>query len=139
MQFEQIRRVFAAVPVNRHLGFDLLAAGSGETVVSMKIRAELVQETGVLHGGIISALADTAAVYLFYPFPDDDRRMTCVEFKINFLAPARPGRGPVQARAVVVRRGSRIGVADVAVTQSETPVAKGTFTYLLWSRTDHTA
>ena len=56
--------------------------------------------------------------------------MTSIEFKLNFLSPARPGGERLTARALVVRRGRRVGVCDVEVVQGDKLVAKGLFTYL---------
>ncbi len=123
---------FADVPLNRHLGFRLIARSVDEAVLAMDARPELVQEEGVIHGGVLAALADTAAVYTLIPGLAAGRTMTSVEFKVNFLRPALPDRGPVTARARVVQRGRRIGVCDVEVTQAGRPVARGLFTYLVY-------
>jgi uncharacterized protein (TIGR00369 family) len=59
----------------------------------MPARAEFAQEYGVVHGGILAALADTAAVYLTLPHLTDAEGMTSIDFKGNFLEGARPGAG----------------------------------------------
>jgi uncharacterized protein (TIGR00369 family) len=66
------------------------------------------QEYGVVHRGILSALADTAAVYTVHPFLSKAQRMTSIEFKINFLSGATPDRGDVVANAGLVRRGRTV-------------------------------
>jgi len=83
-----------------------------------------------LQGGIISSLADTAAVYLFTPNLPKSQTISGVEFKINFLSPAFEDKGQVVARSQLIKKGIHIGVADVIVLQAGNPVAKGTFTYL---------
>jgi uncharacterized protein (TIGR00369 family) len=128
------RERFAAVPIARALGMRLDAQSSGEAAVSMDAREDLLQDEGVVQGGVVSALADAAAVHALYPGLPDGVTMTSIEFKINFLRPALPGRGPLVARARVVQRGRRVGLADVEVSQSDRLVAKGLFTYLFFDR-----
>jgi uncharacterized protein (TIGR00369 family) len=123
---------FASVPVNRTLGFTLVSCGEGGAELTMPVREEYLQENGFLQGGIVSALADTAAAYALLAGLPEGRRMTGAEFKINFLRPTLPGRGDLRARARVVRQGRTIGVCQVEVKQGERMVALATFTYLFF-------
>ena len=100
----------------------------------MRVNADQIQETGVVHGGFLSALADTAAVYVFHPYLPDGESMASIEFKMNFLRPARVERGPLVARSTVLRRGRKVGVCDVEVTQASVVIAKGLFTYLFFEK-----
>ncbi len=100
----------------------------------MEMKQDQLQEEGVLHGGIISAMADTAAVYSFYPDLESTRMMTSIEFKVNFLNAALPGKGALIAESKILKRGKRTGVCEVEVTQAGKLVAKGIFTYLFFER-----
>ncbi len=126
----ELQRRFGQVPVNRFLGYRLISQSADAAVVEMDVTNDHIQEAGVLHGGILSGLADTAAVYLFEPYLPDHQTMTSIEFKMNFLRPVRTGEGNLVARSSTLRRGRKVGVAEVAVTQSEKLVAKGLFTYM---------
>jgi uncharacterized protein (TIGR00369 family) len=125
---------FDDVPSNKLLGFRLVSRTNEGACLSMEVQPEQLQEEGVLHGGLISALADSAAVYAFYPDLEEMRTMTSIEFKLNFLNPALPGKGQVIAQSKVLKRGRRIGVCEVEVRQLEKPIAKGIFTYLFYER-----
>ena len=127
---DELLQKFYRVPANRHLGLKLVTRSPEEAVVSMEVLPEFIQETGVLHGGLISALADTAAVYLFKPDLPDGQTLAGIEFKVNFLSSAYRDRGPVVAKSRLIQRGGHVGVADVLVLQAGKLVAKGTFTYL---------
>jgi uncharacterized protein (TIGR00369 family) len=122
---------FAGVPVNAHLGLALREHSAEGATVAFTPRPEHAQEFGVVHGGILSALADTAAVYAIHPGLAPGERMTSIEFKVNFLAAARPEGGEVVARSTMVRRGRTIAVVQVDVTQGETAVLTGIFTYIV--------
>jgi uncharacterized protein (TIGR00369 family) len=125
---------FARVPIVRHFGMRIVSRSSGEALLAMDPLPEHLQEEGIVQGGVLSALADTAAVYTLYPELPAGRTMTSIEFKMNFLRPATPDRGPVAARARVVQRGRRIALCEVDVTQADKLVARGSFTYLLFDR-----
>ena len=131
---EEIRTEFNAVPVNRFFGFELVARSAEHAEVVMTIDPDHLQEEGIVQGGVITALADTAGVYLLYPDLPTDRSMTGIEFKMNFLSPATVGRGRVRARSRLVKGGRRISVVEVEVFQGERLVAMGVFTHLLFER-----
>jgi uncharacterized protein (TIGR00369 family) len=101
----------------------------------MPVKRSYLQEGGVVHGGVLSALADTAAVYLLFPDLGPDETMTGIELKISFVRPAVLGAGDLEARARPVKRGRRVAFCDVEVLQKRTLVAKGLFTYLVLPRT----
>jgi uncharacterized protein (TIGR00369 family) len=123
-----------STPVNRFLGFSLVACDEAGAELAMPPRQEHLQEKGVVQGGILTALADTAAVYALLPRLPPELDMTGVELKMNFLRPALADRGELRARSRVVQRGRRIGVCQVEVFQAGRPVALGTFTYLFFER-----
>lgn len=131
----EIIRRFDQVSVNRHFQWKLLSVSAGEAVVQMEMKPEYLQETNVIHGGLVSAVADTAAVYCFWPNLEN-RKMASIEFKVNFLRPAVVDRGPLEARAKVIRHGHRIGVCDVEVFQQSRIVAKGIFTYMFFQSSE---
>lgn len=126
--------MFESAAVNHFLGLELVEASPEGAEIRMPARGEHVQETGVVQGGILSALADTTAVYaLAHRFPAD-HTIAGVEFKLNFLRPARPEAGELRARASVVRRGRTLGICRVEVTQADAAIATGLFTYLFSPR-----
>lgn len=122
---------FERVPVNALLGLHLVRCTLDAATVEMTPRPDVLQEHGVVHGGILALLADTAAVYLTHPFLEEGRRMASIEFKVNFLAPATADRGALRADASLVRRGKRVVVAESRVMQGDTEVLRGLFTYAL--------
>jgi uncharacterized protein (TIGR00369 family) len=127
---------FSEVPVNKFFRYTWISRSPDGAEISMEARPEYAQETGVVQGGILSAIADTAAVYAFLPDIEDYRQMTGIEFKMNFLRPAKPDEGPIAARSKILRRGRTIGVCEVELTQGGKLTAKGTFTYMFLNTSD---
>ncbi len=122
---------FDAIPINKFLGFELRDSTREGAIVALPARESLTQEYAVIHGGILATLADTAAVYALHPFLEAGERMTSIEFKVNFLAPATFARGEVVARSTVIRKGRSIAVAQVDVRQADQLVLTGLFTYII--------
>ena len=104
---------------------------SGAIGLAMEPREDLLQSESVIHGGILSTLADTAAAWAVLRDQPMGETLTSIEFKLNFLRPARLDGGELLARGRVVRRGSRIAVIDGEVIQGGESVARGLFTYLV--------
>ena len=121
---------FAAVPFNQHMGLRLLGIEDGVARVAVDAASSFVQEQGVIHGGVLTILADNAAVYLTLPQLAADERMTSIEFKMNFLEAGRTGGGELVATARVVRSGKRVVVCEAEVKQADRKLAVGLFTYL---------
>ncbi|HWL95287.1 MAG TPA: PaaI family thioesterase [Phycisphaerae bacterium] len=132
--FAQLQEAFARVPVNRYLRLALRERTNDRCAVCAEILPEYTQEHGVVHGALVTAFADTAAVWLFHPELAEGHSMTSVEFKVNFLSPAFLDRGPLIAEAALVRRGRRIGVAQADVRQRDELILRGLFTYMFFQK-----
>ncbi len=121
---------FDDVPVNRFLGFRLAERSAERVVLELPLRPEFVQEAGVIQGGILTAFADTAAVYLLWPDLPDGRSMTGTGCAMQFLAAATVERGPLRAVASPLRVGKTTAVCETEVFQGDRRIAKGTFPFL---------
>jgi len=125
---------FSKAPANRLFRFSLIASSDKRAEISMALDKTYLQEGGVVHGGIISTLADTAAVYTLHPYLTENQSMTSIEFKMNFLSPVLIENGDLLAQANLVKRGRKVALCDVEIYQKEKLVAKGLFTYLIFKR-----
>jgi uncharacterized protein (TIGR00369 family) len=71
-----------------HLGAVLERVEPGRVEIALPFRAELSQQHGFFHAGMVSTIADSAGGYAgFTLFPADAGVLT-VEFKINLLSAA---------------------------------------------------
>jgi uncharacterized protein (TIGR00369 family) len=131
-----LKEFFAKVPVHRFLGLRMVAPSSEETVVEMDLSPDLCQETGVVHGGVLGALADATAANLFQPYVPEHLVTTSIEFKMNFMRPVLAENGKLTACATVLRRGRKVAVAEVEISQASKLVAKGLFTFLFVDKTE---
>ena len=105
---------------------------TAETVVlSMEWRPSLCTAGGLLHGGVIMALADSAgAACAFLNLPEGASGTTTIESKTNFVGSVRRGR--VDAISTILHRGGTTIVVETAVRdESGKLVAKVTQTQLV--------
>jgi acyl-CoA thioesterase len=125
---------FERVAVNRDLGMRLMEHRPDSCTIAMPASERHTQGEGLIQGGILSALADTAAVYLLLPTLRERETCTSIEFKLNFLAPARAGEDELVARSRILQRGGKIAVCAADIEQRGKRIATGLFTYLLFER-----
>jgi uncharacterized protein (TIGR00369 family) len=94
----------------------------------LPFKADLQQARGLVHGGAIASLIDSAGVLAIKAtFPDAIGGAT-VSMTVNYLAPAR--QIDLVAEARIIRRGRSIVFLDVDVLAPDGErVAKGQLTY----------
>ncbi len=73
-----------------------------------------LQHDGFVHGGVIASVADTCLALAAHTLVAFGERVLTVEFKINFLRPAR-GEETIRCRGEVVRPGKTITVSEAKV------------------------
>ena len=106
---EQIRRVTSAlerVPFAKLIGIELDEVDSGTATLAFDIRDELKQNNGVVHGGAIASLIDTATAFAIISVLPPEEQATTVDLTISYLRPLTKGRA--RAVAKVLRTGKRL-------------------------------
>ena len=97
------------------LGIELVSAAGGEAVLRMPTRPEMGNRAGVVHGGFIALLADSAMGRAMASVLPDGERHFSFDLKISFIAPGRIGPD-LRAVARVLHSGRRTGVAECQVS-----------------------
>jgi uncharacterized protein (TIGR00369 family) len=111
-EFERrTRESFARQGIMALLGATLERVEPGAVEIALAFRADLSQQHGFFHAGVISTIADSAGGYAgFTLFPADAGVLT-VEFKINLLAAADGDRAV--ATGEVIRSGRTLTVCRI--------------------------
>lgn len=117
LEFDRrVRDSFARQELMRTIGARLERVEPGEVTVRCDYRSDLTQQAGLIHAGIVAALADTACGYAAYTLMAAGSDVVSVEFKLNLVAPAD---GPhLIARASVLRPGRTLTVCRAEVVAS---------------------
>jgi uncharacterized protein (TIGR00369 family) len=79
----------------------------------MPFKQDLTHPYGIVHGGAIASLADSAVAMALIGLVELNDRITTIEFKINFFVPV--DKGELQAHAKIIHQGSKTAVGDVEV------------------------
>jgi uncharacterized protein (TIGR00369 family) len=85
----RIRASFGRQKVMETIGARLERITPGEVRIALPFRQALTQQHGYLHAGILGIIVDSACGYAAYTLMPADSEVLSVEYKINFLAPAR--------------------------------------------------
>jgi uncharacterized protein (TIGR00369 family) len=111
---EEMRWRLRENQTTKHFGFALVVAERGKVVLRMRVGKKHLQVHGVVHGGVLAALADTAGGLATYMTVPRGTRVATIEMKINYLEAVEGGS--VTAEAVVVRIGRHVAVVDCNIT-----------------------
>ena len=100
----KVRESFGKQTAMQTLGAVMNRVVPGEAEIEMPYRADLTQQHGFIHGGIITAIVDSACGYAAFSLSAPETAVLTVEYKVNFVAPAKGDR--LLARGEVVRPGA---------------------------------
>ena len=125
---EKLKQLFEAAPISRYLGMTLSYCENGGARVRLPFRAEFEERHGVIHGGLIGLLADTAGNFAVGSVSPGSTVKT-VEFKVSLLAGVQ---GDLLAIGEVVRKGRTLATCRLEVVGgNDHVVAIGLATYAL--------
>ena len=111
-----------------HLGFDVEMVEKGRAVFQLDVRPHHKQIHGVVHGGILAALADTTAAIAAYTAVPKGTEIATVELKINYLEPVPGGR--IKADGRVLRAGRNFVVTECEIfNENGSMAAKALLTF----------
>lgn len=109
----QLPEWIACAPFEEYLGMGIEEARDGTAVLTMPFKVKLAQGKGLMHGGAVTALADTAVAMAIKSLLPEDTHFATIELGLKFHAPVRGGT--VKAVARVAERDDRTirGEAEV--------------------------
>ena len=85
----RIRTSFGAQQVMQTIGASLSHIRPGEVRIELPFSPTLTQQHGYLHAGIVGIIVDSACGYAAYTLMPADSEVLSVEYKVNFLSPAK--------------------------------------------------
>ena len=109
-------------PIMRTLGIELTGLEPGFCEMRMPFRADLTQQHGFFHAGMVTTLADNAGGFAGYTLMPAGSEVLAVEFKVNLMSPAK-GEAMI-ARARVLKPGRTLTVVSVEVSMLDGGVEK---------------
>ena len=95
----------SAAPFERLLHITIVAASEGRATLTMPFLVDYAQGAGLMHGGALVSLADTAVVMAIKSLLPEGSHFATIRLETRFLLPVK--KGVVTARAQVVSRVDR--------------------------------
>jgi acyl-CoA thioesterase len=112
-QKKRVSKALNEVPYARLLGIKLEQIESGRATLQMRVRKQLTQNHGVVHGGAMASLIDSATAFAIITLLTPEEKVTTVDLTISYMRPVT--KGQVNCTAKVVRAGRRLFVVSAEV------------------------
>lgn len=133
-----VTRVFTeAVPHNKALGMELIGLSKGEAVFKLPYDAKLIgnPDTGVLHGGAITALLDACSGASVFAALPEWQPIATLDLRIDYQRAGDVGRDIVaRATCYKVTRNVAFTRAVAYHDDPEDPVATAVGTFMLGTK-----
>lgn len=110
---QQTETIRDLMPYATTLGIEVLAVSQEEVRMRLAWAEQLCTGGGVLHGGALMSLADSAGATCAFLNLPRDARTTTIESKTNFLRAIREGHAEAVARPLHIGRSFIVVETDV--------------------------
>jgi uncharacterized protein (TIGR00369 family) len=118
----------SCAPFERLLHMEIVEASDGRATLTMPFLIDLAQGAGLLHGGALISLADTAVVMAIKSLAPVQTHFATIALESKFLYPVK--QGVVTARAKVLQQEGRILQGQATVyNEAERPVLEFSSTF----------
>ena len=101
----------------RWAGVELIGAAPGQVEIAFEAGPHHLNLQGLVHGGLLATLADTAMGLAVRTVLQPGRRHVTVQLGVEFLSPGR--LGTIVARGRSVKIGSQLGFAEADVMDAK--------------------
>ncbi len=128
---DELRARVAGSPFHTWAGLELISVGDGLAELGMDLRPHHFNPQGIVHGGIITAVADTAIGLALRSKLRAGLTHRTAQLNVHFLAKGEGGR--LVGRGHAVRLGQRMGYGESEVLDGTGQLlarASGTFIVL---------
>ncbi|MCP3872557.1 MAG: PaaI family thioesterase [Desulfobacteraceae bacterium] len=86
---QKIINSFDQQDVMKTINASIQSIQPGEVILTLPYQAELTQQHGFLHAGIVSTILDSACGYSALTLMPEEAGVLSIEFKVNLMAPAK--------------------------------------------------
>lgn len=116
-------------PYPQLIGMTLAEIGYDSCRIELELRQDHLQPFGIVHGGVLATLIDTATFWAGFLRLPEDAGMVNVDLKLNYLKAA--SRGRLRAEGRCLRAGRVISYTEASVLdEAGELVAHGTSTLM---------
>lgn len=110
-----LRNGIDPAPYFKVLGMRCISVGAGTATFEMPAISAHYNPNGVIHGGSLSSLADSAMGFAVFSTCGPGETFTTAELHVNFVRAVTEASGTLRSNGRVVSRGNQIVVAEAEV------------------------
>jgi uncharacterized protein (TIGR00369 family) len=129
---EYIRELIEIVntsPYPEHMSMRLVRIALDKAIIELKTGRCHLQPYGIVHGGVIATVIDTATFWSVYMRLPEGAGLVNIDLKLNYLKPVENGRLIAEGRTI--RSGKSISYAETSVLNEKRElIAHGTSTLM---------
>jgi uncharacterized protein (TIGR00369 family) len=126
----ELKELVKNSPFPRHMKMELGDIALDRATITLDLDRCHLQPFGIVHGGVLATLIDTATFWAAFLATDDGAGLVNVDLKLNYLKPVTSGR--LVARGRCLQAGRTISYAEASVSdEGGTLVAHGTSTLMI--------
>jgi len=112
------------------IGLSFSEFEDGSCKCRLNVEERLLNPYGVVHGGVVYSLADTAMGGALYSSMSENERCVTVEMKVSYFEAV--SSGVLDCTAQVVHRSRRLGHVEAEVKNGDRLVAKASGTFSIF-------
>ena len=118
----------SCAPFERLLHIEIVAAADGHATLTMPFLVDFAQGAGLMHGGALVSLADTAVVMAIKSILPPQTHFATTALEAKFLRPVRQGIVTAEAQ-VVNREGRTLRGQTIIYDETRAPVLEFSSTF----------
>lgn len=117
-------------PFFKLLSMQIRSVDRVKSHLEVRVQEKHLQPYGMVHGGVCASLVDATAFWAVYPQTAEDKGLTTVEIKLNYLSPVSGGLLIGRGKSIRVGKTLCLGEASVEDDKGNL-VAHGTSTMMV--------
>ncbi len=126
----KIQDIVGKAPFPKHMAMNLVEMDVGLAKIELLLSTVHLQPFGLVHGGVIATLIDTATFWAVFMSIPEDAGLVNVDLKLNYLRPVTHGRLHAQGRSI--KEGKSLCYSEATVFNDHgTLLAHGTSTLMV--------
>ncbi|WXG41186.1 MAG: PaaI family thioesterase [Candidatus Freyarchaeum deiterrae] len=129
-----IKALSHLAPFYDYLGMEVVDVRNCYAKLRIPWRKELLQVQGLIHGGVLATLCDSAVGVALLTSLDPEDITVTIELNVNYLLPVRAGE--IVAEGRILHRGRRTALGDVEVMNEGNIVCHSSATYMIIKKED---
>ncbi|SLM28542.1 Thioesterase superfamily protein [Desulfamplus magnetovallimortis] len=127
---QELLKMVDASPFPEHISMQLTSIDIDCAELSLEIKKSHLQAFGIIHGGVLATLIDTATFWSVFMRIPESAGLVNIDLKLNYLKSVKSGI--LTARGKAIRSGKSISYAEASVfDENNALIAHGTSTLMI--------